>query len=79
VVDEFRQTVVQLLSGPTFEYIPTIDRSAYLKVEVVSGRTFVDFQRDREIVYHRYSYCDTVSGVYETLFSIPYGLEAVSG
>jgi len=79
VVDEFRQTVVQLLSGPNFEFIPTLDRSAYLKVEVVSGRTFIDSQQNREMVYHRHSYSDSLSGVYEILFSIPFGLETTSG
>lgn len=59
--------------------IPTLGTSGWLKVEVVKGRTFVDGQESRGMIYHRYSHSDSVSGVFEILFERPFGLASVSG
>lgn len=72
-------TSIELLEGPTFQYIPFIDQSAFQKVEVVQNCTLVDGIRQREMVWHRYSYADAVSGPFDIMFDVPFGLAAVSG
>ena len=76
---ELTEPTIQILKGPTFEYIPSIDRSAYLKIEVIESCDLVDDQVNREMVWHRYSYADAVSGPYDFLYTVPFGLAAVSG
>lgn len=76
---DFESTTITILSGPNFEYIPSLGVSGYVKVEKILTRTLVDCQRAREMVYHRYSYADATSGNFEPLYSIPFGIEHVSG
>jgi len=75
---EFDNEEVTVIAGPTFQFIPTINKNAFLKVEVIRSRSLIDDQRNREMVWHRFSYADAVSGYFEPLYSIPYGL-SVSG
>ena len=80
VVDvEFDSENVTIISGPTYEYVPTLDKFAFIKVEVSRGRTLIDSQRDREMIWQRHLWADSVTGTFEPLFSIPFGVAAVSG
>lgn len=65
--------------GQTFEYVPQVSGYGYLKRERVSGHTLVDGERDREMYYNRYSFAENVSGPFETLYELPFGLTCVSG
>lgn len=60
-----------------YQYVPLYSVSGWVKVELVTGRTFVDGQSDREMVYHKHSFRDSVTGDYQTMFYLPYGLAAV--
>ena len=70
---------VTLIEGPVYQFVSMLSGSYYVKKEMISGKTLVDGYQNREIIYHRTSYSDSLSGEYETLFEIPFGLEAVSG
>lgn len=68
----------------TFEYIPSLGVSGWLRLELVEAHTFIDetlWTQDppstRHMLYHRWS----VSGAteYEVLFEQPFGLGTVSG
>lgn len=73
------ETEVTIIEGPTYQYVPSLDGSYYVKVELVKGVTRVDNYSDREMIYHRTSYSPSVSGEYETLWLRPFGYESVSG
>ena len=70
---------VSIITGPTFEYVESLSGSFWVKVELIKARTLVDDYRDREMIYHLTSYAETVTGEYETLYFVPFGLQAVSG
>jgi hypothetical protein len=70
---------IEILQEPTFEYIASLGRSAFQKIEVVKSNTLVDCQQNREMIWHRYSYADFIGGPYDVLFSIPFGFFSVSG
>jgi len=70
---------VEIISGPSYEYVPSLDGSFYVKVELVKGTTRVDGYSGREMIYHRTSYSESLTGEYETLYSVPFGYESVSG
>lgn len=72
-------TTIEVVEAPTFQYISSIDGSAWQKIELVKKYDLVDGTRFREMAWHRYSYADAVSGPYEILFNIPFGYAAVSG
>ena len=72
-------TTIELLEPISFEFIPFIDKSAFLKIEVVHANTLVDNEPNREMIWHRYSYADSVSGDYDIMFNVPFGLQGVSG
>ena len=76
---EFKETTIQVLQAPSFQFIPELGREAYLKIEVLKGRSTVFDQVDREMLLHRHSWSDAVSGPFDILFSIPYGIDFVSG
>lgn len=70
---------VEILQSPTYVFVPELGSSYFVKVELVKGTTRVDGYSNREMIYHRTSYCETVSGEFETLWLQPFGYEAVSG
>lgn len=70
---------VEILSEPSFQFVPLLDGSYWVKVELVKGTTRVDGYSNREMIYHRTSYASSVTGEYETLYSVPFGYESVSG
>ena len=71
---------IEIISGPTFQYIPTIDKSAYQRIDLVQGVTTVEDGKEHLMMYHRYSWDDAASGTFDQiLFTIPFGLQHVSG
>jgi len=70
---------VSIINGPSFEYVESLSGSFWVKVELIKSRQLVDDYRDREMIYHQTSYSETVTGEYETLYFVPFGLQAVSG
>lgn len=62
-----------------YEFMPYVSGYGYVKVELVRGRTFVDGQSDREIIFHRTSFRDSVSGDYDILYEVPFGVAMVCG
>lgn len=77
---QFDETTISILDGPTFEFVPALGVSGFTQIELIKGRSLMDTERDREMVWHRHSFAEAVSGPYDTiLFSIPFGMKAVSG
>lgn len=72
------QLEVELISE-TYEYVPTKGQDGFLKVERVRARTTYDGLQDREILYHRHSFRDSVSANYEVIYELPFGAKCVSG
>lgn len=73
---------IETLQPEEYQFIPALGVSGWVRIDVVNARTFVDGQdqsRDREMVYHRYMWRDSVSGNWDFLFDVPFGLSAVSG
>lgn len=67
------------LLDESYQFINQIGSFAYLRKELVTGRTYVDGQANREMVYHRYSYAEAASGPFEELSHSPFGCSDVSG
>lgn len=70
---------VQIIDPPSYQFVPSLNGNYWVKVELVTGTTRVDGYSNREMIYHRTSYSSSVTGEYETLYSVPFGLQAVSG
>jgi hypothetical protein len=70
---------VSIITGPSFQYVESLSGSFWVKVELIKVRTLVDDYQNREMIYHQTSYSETVTGEYETLYFVPFGLQAVSG
>jgi hypothetical protein len=70
---------VSIITGPSFEYVESLSGSFWVKVELIKSRQLVDDYQNREMIYHQTSYAETVTGEYETLYFVPFGLQAVSG
>jgi hypothetical protein len=70
---------VSIITGPTYQYVESLSGSFWVKVELIKSNTLVDDYRGREMIYHQTSYAETVTGEYETLYFVPFGLAAVSG
>ena len=62
-----------------YTFVNQIGSFGYLRKELVTGKTNVDGQADREMVYHRYSFADATSGPFEVLSYDPFGCGDVSG
>ena len=84
---EFDPSNSTLIEGPTYRYVPTLDRNAFVRVDLVRQRNMVGGQSNRETVFRLESWADTVSGVsgsgtWEPLHSMVFGTRpalAVSG
>jgi|GEM_PF-4712457 len=72
-------TEVKFLSQIGPAWVDTVSAVGYVRKELVTGRTLVDGQRDREMIYHRFSFSETVSGDFEPIYEMPFGLAGVSG
>lgn len=78
-VEEFAPRVV-IIQPPSLQYIPTLGRTAFQRVELVVDRSLVDTHRNREMLWHRYTWDDSISGNFDgILYEVPYGLTHVSG
>lgn len=65
-----------------FEFIPEVGVSGYVKLELVRSYQPIDGVRNREFLYHRYSWStDSTGGVsgFQFLRELPFGLATVSG
>lgn len=72
-------TEVKFLSQTGPQFVGTVSAVGYVRQELVTGRTLVDGQRDREMLYHRWSFSESVSGEFVTMYEQPFGVGCVSG
>ena len=70
---------VSIITGPSYQYVESLSGSFWVKVELIKSNTLVDDYRSREMIYQQTSYSESLTGEYETLYFVPFGLQAVSG
>jgi hypothetical protein len=62
----------------SFEYLPYLGRSVYIKYEVIQDYQKIESTQDRLMIWGRYSWSDSSSGPWEIFRWIPFGLKAVA-
>lgn len=72
-------TEVLFLSQEGPVYCPTVSAVGYIRRERVTGYTLVDGERNREMVYSRWSFSPSVSGEFVVMYEQPFGVGCVSG
>lgn len=65
------------MSGP--EFIPEVGVSGYVRLDLVRDYQPIDGESSREFLFHKYSWAEALSGSFEFLREVPFGLATVSG